>query len=269
MNPTSTATRIGDVVVEHDGRVVTATIDRPHKRNAIGLSVIEGLTGAIELARDGDASVLVLRGAGHTFCAGADLAFVSDSIDDPSVMNDFLARLSEVCDRLADGPFASVAVIEGFAVAGGCELLVACDLAVAADDARIGDGHLNNALLPGAGNSVRLMHALSPARARRLFYTAELISGREAADWGLVSASAPAGELEQVVSDLVSRIAGHSPPALRAIKEMTICAESKPIVEALADERRIFLEYAEGDGHVRNALTAFLGRRSTAQGGQS
>jgi enoyl-CoA hydratase/carnithine racemase len=263
-----TAARIGDVVVELEGRVLTATIDRPQKRNAISPSVIEGLSGAIEMAQGSDATVVVLRGAGGTFCAGADLGFVSQSIDDPSVMTDFLVRLSEVCDRLVDGPFASIAVIEGFAVAGGCELLVACDLAVAADDAQIGDGHLKNALLPGAGNSVRLLQALSPARARRLFYTAELITGREAAEWGLVSASAPAGELDRVVAGIVSQIAGHSPAALRAVKQMTICAETKPMAQALADERRIFLEYAEEDDHVRNALTAFLNRRSTPQGGQ-
>jgi enoyl-CoA hydratase len=252
--------RVGDVLIRAEGPVVTATIDRPQKRNAINFAVIEGIDAAIELTVERQASVLVLRGSGGNFCAGADLEFVRSCIDDVAPLTDFLARLSDVCNRLSDGPFVSVAVVTGYAVAGGCELLVACDLAVCSEDAQIGDRHLQNALLPGAGNSVRLPAAIGPARARRLFYTAEMIPGRQAEAWGLVCGCAPTDQLEDQVSELVERVASRSPAALRAMKEMVVCAETKPIAEALADERRIFLEYAEGSDHVRNALSAFLGR---------
>jgi enoyl-CoA hydratase/carnithine racemase len=251
-------TRAGEVIVTVDGAVVTATIDRPEKRNAINYGVIDGLMAAITTTIDRGASVLVVRGAGPSFCAGADLNLVRSTLDDENGLNEFLARLSSVCDAMAAGPFVSLAVITGYAVAGGCEILLACDLAVASHDAKIGDRHLHNSLLPGAGGSTRMFQALTPARARRLFYTAEMISGRLAEEWGLVSEACAPDQLEATVARLISQLEAKSPAALRAMKRMTLAAESLPMADALVEERRIFLDYATGSSHVRDALTAFL-----------
>ena len=252
--------RVGDVLLTVYGPVLTATIDRPLKRNALSQGVIEGLFAAVDAVTSQELSLLVLRGAGNTFCAGADLDLVRSMLNDPNGMTDYLADLSRVCDQLARGPFVSLAVVSGYALAGGCELLLACDLAVASHSARIGDRHLQNSLLPGAGGSVRLMRAISPARARWLFYTAEMISGQQAEEWGLVSASCPEPELENLVSELVGVIASKSPAALRAMKTMTIAAETMTDTDALAAERQIFLDYFTGSDTVRGALTRFLGR---------
>lgn len=254
------ALRVGDVLISREGPVVTATIDRPGKRNAINYEVIDGLGAAIDTTVDSGASMLVLRGAGGTFCAGADLNLIRSMITDADGLERYVTRLSEVCDALSNGPFVSLAVVTGYAVAGGCELLLACDLAVASDDARIGDRHLENSLLPGAGGSVRLFRSLTPARARRLFYTAEMITGSLAEQWGLVCASAPVDALDAVVADLVAAISGKSPQALRAMKAMTHAAEVETFADAVAAERRIFVDYAAGSDAVRTALTAFLER---------
>lgn len=258
------AQRTGDVLITRDGPVVTATIDRPDKRNAINYEVIDGLAAAIATTVDSGASMLVLRGAGGSFCAGADLNLIRSMITDADGLEKYVTRLSNVCDALSAGPFVSLAVVTGYAVAGGCELMLACDLAVASDDARIGDRHLKNSLLPGAGGSVRLYRALTPARARRLFYTAEMIRGDLAEQWGLVCASAPVGGLDVVVDDLVASISGKSAESLRAVKAMTHAAEVDTFDDAVAAERRIFLDYAAGSDAVRNALTAFLERTASA-----
>lgn len=254
------AQRRGDVLIELDGSVVTATIDRPAKRNAINYGVIDGLAAAIAMTVDSGAAMLILRGAGGTFCAGADLNLIRSMITDAGGLQKYVTRLSDVCDGLSAGPFVSLAVVYGYAVAGGCELLLACDLAVASDDARIGDRHLQNSLLPGAGGSVRLYRALTPARARRLLYTAEMISGTVAEQWGLVCASAPTDRLDAVVEELVESITGKSAAALRAVKAMTHAAEVETFANAVAAERRIFIDYAAGSDAVHNALTAFLER---------
>lgn len=261
------ATRIGDVLVSVDDGVVTAVIDRADKRNAINYAVIEGLNAAIATTVDSRASVLVIRGAGGTFCAGADLSYVQSTLHDGSGLETYVTRLSEVCDQLAEGPFASIAAVDGYALAGGCELLLACDLAVASEDARIGDRHLANSLLPGAGGSVRLLSALTPARARYLLYTAEMISGIDAERWGLVTAAVPSAELHQHVSRLARHIAGKSADALRAAKAMTVAAEKQPCADALLTERRIFVDYVTDNDIVRNALTRFLGRSSDTANG--
>ena len=264
------AERVGDVVLVADGPVVRATIDRPEARNAIGPSVVDGLEAAVRRARDGDARVLVVRGAGGTFCAGADLAFVREAMDEPGGMEPggtfttVIGRLNEVLDDIERAPFASVAVVEGFALAGGCELLLACDVVVADEAARIGDRHLELGLLPGAGGSVRLSKALPPAQARWLLLSGEMISGRQAADWGLVTRAVPAGELEAAAEAMVARLASRNGDALAGAKEMIDAARDVPIADGLAAEQRIFHDHMGKNEEVRAALAAFLaGTRPT------
>jgi enoyl-CoA hydratase len=238
--------------------VLWATIDRPAARNAINQGVIEGLEAAVERATSSGARALVIRGAGGTFCAGADLGMVRAMIDDPAGFAAVITRLAGALDALEAAPFASVAVVDGYAVAGGCELLMACDVAVADEAARLGDRHLELALLPGAGGSVRLHRALSPARSRWLLLSGEMISGREAAEWGLVTRAVPAGELDAVAERMVARLASRSGEALAAAKRMAMAVRHRSVADGILAERGIFLEHMAGSADARAALEAFL-----------
>ena len=267
--------RVGDVVLVEEpgdsgvspgtGVVLRATIDRPEARNAISPSVVDGLEAAVRRARDVDARVLVIRGAGGTFSAGADLAFVLSTIDQPGAIEDggafasVIRRLNDVLDEIEAAPFASVAVVDGFALAGGCEILLACDVVVADEAARIGDRHLELGLLPGGGGSVRLYRALSPARARWLLLSGEMISGREAAEWGLVTRAVPRGELDGAAEAMIARLASRSGDALAGAKEMIAAVRDVPVADGLAAEQRIFLDHMAKSEDVRAALARFLG----------
>ena len=267
--------RVGDVVLVEEpgdsgvspgtGVVLRATIDRPEARNAISPSVVDGLEAAVRRARDVDARVLVIRGAGGTFSAGADLAFVLSTIDQPGAIEDggafasVIRRLNDVLDEIEAAPFASVAVVDGFALAGGCEILLACDVVVADEAARIGDRHLELGLLPGGGGSVRLYRALSPARARWLLLSGEMISGREAAEWGLVTRAVPRGELDGAPEAMIARLASRSGDALAGAKEMIAAVRDVPVADGLAAEQRIFLDHMAKSEDVRAALARFLG----------
>jgi enoyl-CoA hydratase/carnithine racemase len=165
-----------------------------------------------------------------------------------------------VLDRIEAAPLVSVAVVAGYALAGGCEIVLACDLAVAADDARIGDRHLEYGLLPGAGGSVRLPRALPGPLARRLLYTGEIVDGATAAAWGLVSHSAPAQRLDKEVDALVARLARHSPEALARMKAMYRAGLGVPPEQALVAERRLLLQHLAGPT-VAEGLAAFGQRR--------
>ena len=262
---TPTPELIGDVVLVEDGPVLRATIDRPDARNAISPSVMEGLEGAVRRARQTDARVLVLRGAGGTFCAGADLAFVLSTIDQPGALEpdgefaSVIRRLNDVLLEIEAAPFASVAVVEGFALAGGCEILMACDVVVADEAARIGDRHLELGLLPGGGGSVRMHKALTPARARWLLLSGEMISGREAAEWGLVTRAVPAERLDEVAEAMIARLASRSADALSGVKEMITAVRDIPVPDGIDAERRVFLDHMAKSGDVRAALARFLG----------
>ncbi|MDQ1503884.1 MAG: enoyl-CoA hydratase, partial [Actinomycetota bacterium] len=135
---------MGDVVLVDDGAVLRATIDRPEARNAISPAVVDGLEEAVRRAREGGIRVLVIRGGGGTFCAGADLAWVLSALEEPDGLGDggafatVLGRLNDVLAQIEAAPFVSVAVVDGFALAGGCEVLLACDVVVADETARLG-----------------------------------------------------------------------------------------------------------------------------------
>jgi enoyl-CoA hydratase/carnithine racemase len=244
--------------------VVRATIDRPKARNAISPSVIEGLEAAVRTARETEAQVLVLRGTGGTFCAGADLGFVRATIDQPRALDDggafagFIQRLNDVLLDIETAPFASVAVVEGFALAGGCEILMACDVVVVDEAARIGDRHLELGLLPGGGGSVRLYKALSPARARWLLLSGEMISGREAAEWGLVTRAVPNERLNDEAEAMIARLASRTASALTGAKEMIDAVRDISVPEGIAAERRIFLDHMAKNEDVRANLARFL-----------
>lgn len=261
--------RVGDVVLVSEGPVVRATIDRPDSRNAISPTVVEGLEAAVRRARDGDARVLVLRGAGGTFCAGADLTFVLSTIDQPGAMEadgaftSVIRRLADVLDDMESAPFASVAVVDGFALAGGCEMLLACDVVVADEAARIGDRHLELGLLPGAGGSVRLHKALTPARSHWLLLSGEMINGREAADWGLVTRAVPADRLDEVAEAMIGRLASRSASALAGAKEMIAAVRDVPVTDGVAAERRVFVDHMTRSEDVRAALGRFLQPKET------
>jgi enoyl-CoA hydratase/carnithine racemase len=256
--------RVGDVVLVEDGPVLRATIDRPQSRNAISPSVIEGLEAAVRRAREIGAKVLVLRGAAGTFCAGADLAWVLPAIDEPGALEESgefaagIRRLNDVLLEMEAAPFVSVAVVEGFALAGGCELLMACDVVVASEAARIGDRHLELGLLPGAGGSVRLYRALTPARSRWLLLSGEMISGREAAEWGLVTRAVPAGQLDETAEAMIARLASRSAAALAGMKEMIGAVRDVPVADGIDAEQGVFLGHMAKSDDMRAALARFL-----------
>jgi enoyl-CoA hydratase len=243
------------------GKWVRATIDRPEAMNAIDDRVVAGLETAVDRAEAERARVLVLRGAGGTFCAGADLAYVLTIADDRAALGSYVQRLATVLDRFEAAPFATLCVIEGYALAGGCEILLACDVVVAVADAKIGDRHLEYGLLPGAGGSVRLPRALPSARARWLLMSGEMISGAQAAEWGLITQAVGPTELDATVEAHVTRLASRSRHALATVKRMAVGLRDVPFDAAIRTERELFLDHFLENPDGREGLAAFGERR--------
>jgi len=240
------ATRVGDVLLEvgADGALV-ATIDRERAMNSLGPAVLVGLHEAAARAdRDGH-PVLVVRGSGGTLSTGADLHHLLPLREDPEAVRGYVAEIGAVNLAIEQARAVSVAVVDGYAVAGGCELMLACDLSVVSERSQIGDRHLEYGLLPGAGASVRLPRSLPAPLARRLMLTGEMLDGATAHRWGLVTHVAPHTELEGILTQLRARLDRHSPTALATMKQMYTEATATPARAALDRELEIFL------GHVR------------------
>jgi methylglutaconyl-CoA hydratase len=201
--------------------VFTLTLNRPDKRNALSADLITRLGAALETADlDGDVRVVVIRGAGRDFCAGADLAELLASAGRDAGENEADAlRLGDLFLRLRRLPKPAIAVVHGNALAGGCGLATACDLVVAAESARFGYPEIQRGFVPAMVLAM-LRRLVGEAVAFDLVSTGRLLSAREAAALGLVARVAPDTELDQVTEALVRPLATGSATALALTKQL-------------------------------------------------
>ena len=249
------------VVLEKDGEIARVWLNRPHKKNAVTVELLHRLDEIIrEVDSDPDLRVLILRGREGTFCSGFDLdELLADYVGTTTAME--VAVLSaKVCDRLYSMNTPSVAVLEGFVTAGGFELMISCDFAVSADDAQIGDFHIRRALFGGAGPIYRLPRMIGIRKTKELMLTGKLLSGREAVDFDLINASAPAEELDELVKDFIAPIIDKSPFAMRLTK-MTIDRGLDADIQSLMVMEHLAVGNALQSEDAREGVNAFLEKR--------
>ena len=197
---------------EVEDHVARIWLNRPHKRNAVSQQLLTELDEARQRAEeDDDVRVIVIRGREGTFCSGFDLDELQGEFIGTSQAYEIALRSAKICDAIFRCPKPSVSVIEGYATAGGFEILVNSDFGIAAEDAKIGDFHIRRALFGGAGPMYRLPRILGERRAKELMLTGKLLSGRQAYELGLVNACAPADDLDACVDRFVADLADKSP----------------------------------------------------------
>ena len=153
-------------------------LTRPDKRNALDPDVLDGIAAGLDQATDDDARVVVLTGSGPAFCAGADLSHVLDGLADLSAIEDLLATAGRLTMRMEAFPSPIIAAVNGAAIAGGLELVLACDLVVAAESATVLRRSRGVRPVPRGRCLVRLPRLIGANRARHLLFTAETLDGR-------------------------------------------------------------------------------------------
>ena len=251
--PTREKVMSAAVLVRRDDGVTTVLFNRPEKRNALDMTMSGALAGAVDEAA-GTGDVLVLRSSTPgMFVAGTDV----QSLRDRSVA-DSLARLNaRLFQRLADHPAVTVAVVEGWALGGGCELALACDLRLSTPDARWGLPEVRLGLVPSAGGLHRLSEIVGQGTANDLILTGRRIDGREAHRIGLVQRLMSDGSIGTAIDELLAELARTSPLAVRLAKEaMRVTGDRHRLVDAVAQA----LSLASGDTQER--LAALLANRS-------
>ena len=191
-----------------DAGVLTLRLNRPEKRNAMDTAMIEALLAALEVADlDAAVNVVLLRGAGKDFCAGADLAELLASADHSQEENAANAGLlGSVFVRMRDLPKPVVAVVEGRALAGGCGLATACDLILAHEAATFGYPEVQRGFVPAMVMAM-LRRAVGEKIAFDLVATGRMLTAVEATRIGLVSRVIDAGDFESQVNELVGQLA--------------------------------------------------------------
>jgi len=241
-----------------DNGVVTLTLNRPERKNAMNAAMFNELLGVF---REVDASttdrVLVITGAGDAFCSGADL---SDRGSDTRHAMQRLHWVADIALALHRIPKPIIAKVNGVAVGAGMNLALGCDLIVASEQARFSEIFARRGLTIDFGGSWLLPRLIGLHKAKELAFFADIISAKEAEAFGLVNRVVPAGELDAFVDDWAQKLALGPPIALAQTKRLLNNAMSVTMEEALDDEGAA-QTVNFGTADTAEAMAAFLGKR--------
>lgn len=236
--------------------VATITLNQPERKNSLGAELVNSLADDMERALgDDEVRVIVVHNTGNTFCAGADLKAPTPGVASVEPRHTFV----EVLTMIMDAPKPVVGKIDGHATGGGVGLVAACDLSVMRDDAVIGFTEVRLGVAP-AVISVVCLPKLRRADALELFLTGERIAPARAAEVGLITASAPAGDLDAAVDHYVSMIVRGGPAALTACKDLVFRVPDLDRDEAFAWTAQRSQELFQGQ-EAAAGIAAFRERR--------
>ncbi|MAE29772.1 MAG: enoyl-CoA hydratase-related protein [Planctomycetota bacterium] len=251
------------VTLRREGDAAWLTISRPEVRNCLSFATLRRFRSLLaELREDLSLRCVLITGAGErAFCAGADLK--ERRTMDPERVTEFLGHIRALMNDVETLPQPTIGVVNGFALGGGTELLLACDLRVADPEAGLGLTETSLAIIPGAGGTQRLPRLIGKSRAKDLILTARTIGATEAHDLGLVNrlAAAPGREaLDTCARDLADAIAQNGPVAVRAAKEAMELGGELPLAAGLEQEERCYAKTLATEDRLE-ALAAFAEKR--------
>lgn len=248
------------ILTEKSDRILTVTINRPEKMNALNGEVVAGLAAALDLARnDDEIGVVIITGTGEkAFVAGADIGELASL--DPIAGRNHARSGQAVLNHIEDLGKPVIAAINGFALGGGCELAMACTLRIAADNARLGQPEVSLGLIPGYGGTQRLPRLVGEGVAMDLCLTGRLVKAEEAARIGLVNRVVPAAELISTAREMAGQILKNGPVAVRLTMEAIHRGLQMTLAEGLALETNLFGLVAT-TADKKEGTAAFLEKR--------
>jgi len=245
------------VLMDRSGDVATITMNRPNRRNALSLSMLEALLEAFEKASATDARGIVLAGAGPVFSAGHDFADIAGA-DEPTVRH-MLTTCAQLMQAIQDAPQPVVARVQGLATAAGCQLVATCDLAVASTGAAFA--------APGGQGGwfchtpmVAIGRTISRKRAMELALSGDAIDAATALAWGLVNAVVPEPELDAAVAHLLARVTRGSQES-KAVGKRTLHAQLSMPQQAAYDYATDVMARTSQSADAQEGMRAFLEKR--------
>jgi len=249
--------------------VATLTLNRPEARNALTDEMQGALQEAIpRLAGDRKVRVVVITGAGRAFCAGGDVkGFAAATAGGQTGGDGFsleqrafgLRRASDICRWLHEMPKPTLAVIPGAAAGAGLSIALACDLRIAAEDAKLTTAFSKVGLAGDYGGSYFLTQLVGAAKARELYFTADVITGKEALALGIVNKAVPADELDAVAHDYAHYLAGLPTLAIGYMKKNLNAAQTGTLSQVLDVEATHMVRTMMTEDH-KSASAAFVAK---------
>jgi enoyl-CoA hydratase/carnithine racemase len=245
--------------VQQHGAVCEIVLDRPQQRNALTVDMIVSLAAAVAAADvEADCRCVVIKSSNEHFCAGRELA--PDRERDLTSVLAYDDAYAAIFERLRVLNKPSLAVVRGYAVAGGFTLAMGCDFVIADESAKFGAVEMNNRF-PAAINTALLSHLLGPRRALEILLLGEMIGARAMHDMGLVNrVAAEALALAQMEAALLAQLTALDPAAVRLTKETHRAACNMPLADALVAGKQLNALLL-ASGRIDEASRAFAARR--------
>ena len=253
-------TQFGFIKVTVDGPVAVLTIDRQDKLNALSAEVLQGLHDAVDYVDSlPEVRAAVLTGAGKAFVAGADIAAMQSL--GAAEAETFSLLGHTLGEKMEGARFPIIAAVNGFALGGGCELMLACDFAYASTKAKLGQPEVNLGVIPGFGGTQRLTRRVGIARARELVFTGKRRGVEDAKQIGLVNAVFEPDALLDEAVKTAALIAEKGPLAIAAAKRVLLEGADIELPKANRLEAKAFGEcFASAD--QKEGMAAFLEKRA-------
>jgi len=248
------------VLLASDGAVATLTINRPETLNAIDTATIAAMHGALDrIEHDAAIRVVIVTGAGRAFVAGGDIADLN-SRRGLAHYQEFAEDIHRLFRRIETFDKPTIAAVNGFALGGGTELLLALDIRLVSDKARLGLPEITLGLFPGAGGSQRLIRQLPLCRAKEIMFTGDLLTPEEAVAIGLANRVVAHDALMDAARAMAARIALKSPLVLKLLKRTLIDGADMPLSAALRHEQAMIALVLDSDD-AHEGCSAFLEKR--------
>lgn len=249
-------------IAEDDG-IVTVTLNRPDKLNALIGHMRRDLAEALEeTGSDRTVRVVVITGAGRAFCAGGDIGYMAELIErrDSEEFSRLLGSARRVVTVIRQMTKPVIAAVNGVASGAGCNLALACDLRVVGTDATFSQSFVKIGLHPDWGGTYFLPHLVTPNKACELFFLGESIDAQEALRLGIVNRVVAPDELAGATRELAERLRDASPVSIAAAKQAVYLSQSADLEEMLRFETEAQLRCFESED-AREGIRAFLEKR--------
>ncbi|MDY6965841.1 MAG: enoyl-CoA hydratase-related protein [Halobacteriota archaeon] len=248
-----------NLLVDKKGPIAKITINRPDVLNALNEDTLLELKEAFfDISKDDEVRVVILTGVGRAFVAGADIGELAkknvvDAWDLSILFQGVLRDIEELQKPV-------IAAINGFALGGGCELMMACDIIIASERAKFGQPEINLGIIPGAGGTQRLPRLVGRWKAKELIFSGDVIDAEEARKIGLVNRVSPDEQLFEEVMDLATKISKKSPIAIGFAKKAVNASTETDINSGTSLEASLFSACFSTEDHSEG-MNAFLEKR--------
>ncbi|TBN12663.1 enoyl-CoA hydratase [Agrobacterium cavarae] len=245
------------IEISREGRVALIRLNRPAQLNALNSQLARDMVCAVEdLESDKDVGALVVTGSDRAFAAGADIAEMADKSAQQMIEEDFFA----IWYRFARSRLPKIAAVNGYALGGGCELMMMCDFAIAGESAKFGQPEIKLGVIAGMGGTQRMTKPIGRALSMDLHLTGRMMGAEEALRAGLIARVVPDADVVPTAMAAATQIADYSRSAVRLVRETVMKADELSLHEGILYERAMFHRLF-GTPDQREGMAAFVEKR--------